>query len=107
MICTQQSYPNLRERAFDILEHGRRRDAASRASGASGQYLRNVMNNNGEREARLGRSLKRLDHRLVTQSNGGFGIADESGQVLAKSLTLDEVEAWIKKYLRTTPTRKT
>ena len=30
MSCTQQSYSSLRERAFDILEHGRRRDAASR-----------------------------------------------------------------------------
>lgn len=30
MSSTQQSYPSLRERAFEILEHGRRRDAASR-----------------------------------------------------------------------------
>jgi voltage-gated potassium channel len=30
MSSTQQNYPSLRERAFEILEHGRRRDAASR-----------------------------------------------------------------------------
>jgi voltage-gated potassium channel len=30
MSSTQQSYPSLRERAFEIIEHGRRRDAPSR-----------------------------------------------------------------------------
>jgi hypothetical protein len=59
-----------------------------------------------DRESRLSRSLKRLDHRLVSQSNGGFGIEDESGTAIAKSLTLDEVEAWIKKYIRSIPARK-
>jgi len=58
------------------------------------------------RESRLSRSLKRLDYRLLPQSNGGFGIGDESGTAIAKSLTLDEVEAWIKKYIRSIPTRK-
>ena len=64
------------------------------------------MNHNGEREARLGRSLKRLDHRLIKQSNAAFTIADETGKVLAKSLSLDEVEAWIKEYIRPKPRRK-
>jgi len=54
------------------------------------------MNNNGEREARPGRSLERLDHRLLTHTNGGFAVADDGGKLLAKILTLDEVEAWIK-----------
>jgi hypothetical protein len=64
------------------------------------------MNTHGEREGRLSRSLKRVDHRLLAQSNGGFGIADEAGAVLAKNLTLDEVGAWLKKYIRATPKRK-
>jgi hypothetical protein len=58
------------------------------------------------REARLSRSVKLLDHRLIPQSNGGFGIEDERQTAIAKSLTLDEVEAWIKKYIRSKPARK-
>ena len=68
------------------------------------------MPNNNDREARLVRSLKRLDHRLVKRPGGGFAIADLSGKIVetafAKSLNLDEVEAWIKKYIRATPKRK-
>jgi hypothetical protein len=62
-----------------------------------------------EREARLARSLKRLDHRLVKRP-GGFAIADQNGKIIeggtvfAKSLSLDDVEAWIKEYIR--PKRK-
>ena len=41
------------------------------------------MPNNGEREARIGRSLKRLDHRLVRRPGGGFAIADQSGKIIA------------------------
>jgi hypothetical protein len=67
------------------------------------------MTNNNDREARLGRSLKRLDHRLVKRSGGGFAIADQNGKIIegAKSLSLDDVEAWIKEYLRPRPKRKT
>jgi hypothetical protein len=68
------------------------------------------MPNNNDREARLGRSLKRLDHRLVKRPSGGFAIAELSGKIVetafAKSLSLDDVEAWIKEYIRASPKRK-
>jgi len=70
------------------------------------------MPNNGEREARIARSLKRLDHRLVRRPGGGFAIGDQSDKIIAgetivaKSLSLDDVEAWIKKYIRASPKRK-
>jgi hypothetical protein len=59
-----------------------------------------------DREARLGRSLKRLGHRLVRKPGGGFAIADAEGNVVedetvfARSLSLFDVEAWIKDYVR-------
>jgi hypothetical protein len=68
------------------------------------------MPNNNDREARLSRSLKRLDHRLVKRAGGGFAIAELSGKIVeaafGKSLTLDDVEAWIKEYIRPKPRRK-
>ncbi len=68
------------------------------------------MHNNNDREARLGRSLKRLDHRLVKRPSGGFAIAELSGKIVetafTKSLSLDDVEAWIKEYIRPKPKRK-
>lgn len=68
------------------------------------------MPNNNDREARLGRSLKRLDHRLVKRPSGGFAIAELSGKIVetlfAKGLSLDDVEAWIKEYIRPKPKRK-
>jgi hypothetical protein len=68
------------------------------------------MPNNNDREARLGRSLKRLDHRLVKRPSGGFAIAELSGKIVetafTKSLSLDDVEAWIKEYIRPKPKRK-
>ena len=65
------------------------------------------MANDSEREARLARSLKRLDHRLVKRPGGGFAIAALSGKIIAGgSLSLDDVEAWIKDYIRPKPRRK-
>ena len=68
------------------------------------------MPNNNDREARLGRSLKRLDHRLVKRPSGGFAIAELSGKIVetafTKSLSLDDVEAWIKEYIRPKPKMK-
>jgi len=68
------------------------------------------MSNDSDREARLARSLKRLDHRLVKRPGGGFAIANLSGKIVqdekvfAERLSLDDVEAWIKEYIR--PKRK-
>jgi hypothetical protein len=45
------------------------------------------MPNDNEREARVARSLKRLDHRLVKRPSGGFAIAELSGKIV-------ETEAW-------------
>jgi hypothetical protein len=70
------------------------------------------MANDNEREARVARSLKRLDHRLVKRPSGGFAIADLTGKIIqdeavfAKRLSLDDVEAWIKEYIRPKPKRK-
>lgn len=70
------------------------------------------MPNDSDREARLARSLKRLDHRLLKRPSGRFAIADLSGKVVqdekvfAKRLSLDDVEAWIKEYIRPKPKRK-
>ncbi|HUJ36555.1 MAG TPA: hypothetical protein VLW88_02630 [Hyphomicrobium sp.] len=64
------------------------------------------MANDNEREARLARSLKRLDHRLVRRPGGGFAIADANGAVVedetvsARRLSLYDVEAWIKEYIK-------
>lgn len=66
------------------------------------------MANDNEREARLARSLKRLDHRLVKRLAAVLQsrtiIQDEA--VFAKRLSLDDVEAWTKEYIRPKPTRK-
>ncbi len=70
------------------------------------------MANNNDREARLGRSLKRLDPRLLRKPGGGFAITDANGVVVedetetARSLSLFDVEAWIKEYIRPKPRRK-
>jgi hypothetical protein len=40
------------------------------------------MSESSDREDRLARSLKRLDH---PQANGGYGVANENGKVLASS----------------------
>ena len=55
------------------------------------------MTTNNDREARLARSLKRLDHRLLRKPGGGFAIADANGvdeTAFARSLSLFDVEAW-------------
>ncbi len=70
------------------------------------------MPNDSDREARIARSLKWLDHRLVKRPSGGFAIAGLSGKIVAsetafgKRFTLDDVETWIKEYIRPKPRPK-
>jgi hypothetical protein len=70
------------------------------------------MNDNSDREGRIARSLRRLDHRLVRCPGGGFATAELSGKIVAgetdfaKSFTLDDVKAWIKDYIRPKPRRR-
>ena len=62
---------------------------------------------NREREARLGRSLRRLGHQLLPARGGGYMIGDgkgtivRSGTVFSPTLSLDDVQAWIEEHVKT------
>ncbi len=53
------------------------------------------------RGERIARSLRRLDHRLE-QRGRGYVIANTGGTIVHPRavLSLDEVEAWIKDYIK-------
>ena len=52
-------------------------------------------------EARLTRSCARLGYRLVPATAGRYDIVGEGGAAVRTRLTLGEVEAWIRKRVKT------